>query len=59
MKQYRAAIEKSGENDPINTEDSREEKWVIRLFAFLLVCMAVAFIIHAIGQAVLIAHICA
>ena len=50
MKQEQTTLEQ-------NAENSRERKWAIRLFAVLLACMSVAFVIHAIGQVMLIAHI--
>lgn len=51
MKQDQTVLEQ-------NAENSRERKWTIRLFAVLLACMATAFVVHAIGQVVLIVNIC-
>lgn len=41
-----------------NARKSRETEWILRLFAVLLACMATAFVIHAIGQVVLIVNMC-
>lgn len=41
------------------TENSRDEKWILRLFIALLACAVVVSVLHAIGQIMIIAHMCA
>ena len=40
-------------------ENSREEKWILRLLVALLACAVAVSVLHAIGQVMFIAHMCA
>lgn len=43
----------------LGAENSREEKWILRLFIALLASAIVVSVLHAIGQVMLIARMCA
>lgn len=59
MKHGKASIEKKTRTGLFGAENSHEEKWILRLLIALLVCAVVLSVLHAIGQVMLIAHMCA
>lgn len=59
MEYGQTVIEKNGRTDLFGAENSREEKWTLRLFMALLACMVMVSALHAIGQVMFIAHMCA
>lgn len=59
MEHNQAAIENKTRTGLFSTENSSEEKWILRLFIALLACAVVVSVLHAIGQIMLIAHMCA
>ena len=59
MEHSQTIIEKNGRTDPFGAGNSREEKWILRLFIALLACTVVVSALHAIGQVMFIAHMCA
>lgn len=59
MEHSQQVIESKTRADLFGTEASREEKWILRLFIVLLACAIVVSVLHAIGQVVIIAHLCA
>lgn len=59
MEHSKTAIEKMTRTSLLGVENSREEKWTLRLFIALLACAAVVSVLHAIVRVMLIAHMCA
>lgn len=59
MEHSQQVIERKTRTGLFGTETSREEKWILRLFIALLACATVVSVLHAIGQVMLIAHMCA
>lgn len=59
MEHNQTAIELKTRTGIFGTENSREEKWILRLLMALLVCAVTAGVLHAIGQVIFIAHMCA
>lgn len=59
MEHSQQVIERETRTGLFGTETSREEKWILRLFIALLACAIVVSVLHAIGQVMLIAHMCA
>ena len=59
MEHNQTAIENKTRTGLFGTENSSEEKWILRLFIALLACAVVISVLHAIGQIMLIAHMCA
>lgn len=59
MEHSQAAIEKKTRTGLFGAENSREEKWILRLLIALLACAEALSVLHAIGQVMLIAHMCA
>lgn len=53
------AIERKTRTGFSGAESSREEKWIIRLLVALLACAVAVSVLHAIGQVMFIAHMCA
>ena len=59
MEQSQTTIEKQPSRSLFSGENSRAEKWILRLFIILLICSIAICVLHAIGQIMLIAHMCA
>lgn len=59
MEHNQTAIENKIRTGLFSTENSSEEKWILRLFIALLACVVVVSVLHAIDQIMLIAHMCA
>ena len=59
MEHSQQVIERKTRTGLFGTETGREEKWILRLFIALLACAIVVSVLHAIGQVMLIAHMCA
>ena len=59
MEHNQTAIELKTRTGIFGAENSREEKWILRLFIALLACAIVVSVLHAIGQVVFIAQMCA
>ena len=56
MEHNQTAIELKTRTGIFGTENSREEKWILRLLMALLVCAVTAGVLHTIGQVIFIAH---
>lgn len=59
MEHSQQIIERKARTGLFSAETSREEKWILRLFIALLACAIVVSVLHAVGQVMLIAHMCA
>lgn len=59
MEHSQQVIERKARTGLFGAEISREEKWIPRLFIALLACAIVVCVLHAIGQVMLIAQMCA
>lgn len=59
MEHNQTIIENKTHAGLFGTENSSEEKWILRLFIALLACAVVVSVLHAIGQIIIIAHMCA
>ena len=59
MEHGQQVIERKARTGHFGAEVSREEKWILRLFIALLACAIVVSVLHAIGQVIFIAHMCA
>ena len=59
MGHSQTAIEKKTRTGLFGGANSREEKWIPRLFMALPSCAVVVRVLHAIGQVMLIAQMCA
>ncbi len=59
MERSQTAIEEKARTGLFGGENSREEKWTLRLFIALLACAVVVSVLHAIGQVMFIAQMCA
>lgn len=59
MDPNQTAIEKRASQSLFGGENAREEKWILRLSIALLICSIVICMLHAIGQVMFIAHMCA
>lgn len=59
MEHSQQAIERKAYTGLFSAENSREEKWILRLFIALLASAIVVSVLHAIGQVILIARMCA
>lgn len=58
MERGQQAIERKARTGLFGTENSREEKWILRLLIALFACAVVVSVLHAIGQVVFIVHMC-
>ena len=59
MEHNQQAIERKARTGLFGAENSREEKWILRLLIALLACAVAVSVLHAIGQVMFIAHMCA
>lgn len=59
MEHNQTTIELKTRTGIFGAENSREEKWILRLLMALLVCAVTAGVLHTIGQVIFIAHMCA
>lgn len=59
MEHSTQAIERKTHTGFFGAENSREEKWILRLLIALLACAVAVSVLHAIGQVMFIAHMCA
>lgn len=59
MEHGQKVIERKARTGLFGAEISREEKWILRLFIALLACAIVVSVLHAIGQVMFIAQMCA
>lgn len=53
------AIEKRASRSLFGVENTRAERWILRLFIVLLICSIAICVLHAVGQVILIARMCA
>lgn len=59
MEHSKQAIERKARIGLFGAENSHEEKWILYLLIALLACAVMVSVLHAIGQVMLIAHMCA
>ena len=59
MEHNQTTIELKAHTGIFSAENNREEKRILRLLMALLVCAVMAGVLHAIGQVIFIAHMCA
>ncbi len=59
MEHSQQAIERKACTGLFGAENSHEKKWILRLLIALLVCAVVVSALHAIGQVMFIACMCA
>ena len=59
MKPCQTTLEKRNQGSLIGGANAAEEKWAIRLFGAMFVCMMAVCALHAIGQIMFIARMCA
>ena len=59
MEPNQTKIEKLTSRSLFSSENTRAEKWILRLFIALLICSIVICMLHAVGQVMLIARMCA
>lgn len=59
MKMKDGTVQDANRNRVSSSAKYPEEKWAIRLFIAMMICLITVCIIHAVGQLVLITSICA